>query len=405
MFKLLNVRMKLAYFIIILYLYVYNPVFNLIGIGSVKVILLFFIFYSLFNKKILHHLSYFKIEFIFTILLVTYSFFTSLRSNDLTFYQSYLFFIWFLESIYIPIVLIAVFINELEKYNWDKLILIVGVIASLLTLILILNPELNSYVKYTLIASSGEEGDSYTFIRGFGFAEGLRGTYGMVQGMILGICVKKVRENWLYVIIGLLLLISIAFNARTGLIALPVSTLIILFSFNFNNRFIIYFIITLSLIYYIDFSTISIFADNQETLSWLIKGFEDVNAIFQGRSSNVGDVLFVDEVFFPSNVYEFIFGTGNFGPGNYRVDNGYYYLLWFGGWLIMMVVFLFLIYMSFKIYVLEKDHYYTFLFIILLLIYSVKSNYLFNPSAMSRLFGYYYVYNILNHKLKFKYNV
>ena len=54
---------------------------------------------------------------------------------------------------------------------------------------------------------------------------------------------------------------------------------------------------------------------------------------------------------------------------------------------------------------LEKDHYYTFLFIILLLIYSVKSNYLFNPSAMSRLFGYYYVYNILNHKLKFKYNV
>ena len=406
MFKLLNVRIKLFYFIIILYLYVYNPVFSFIGIGSVKLLLVFFIIYSLFNKKTLHYLFYFKVEFLFTILLVTYSLVTSLRSNELTFKQGYLFFIWFVESIYIPIVLIIIFINEFKKYSWEKLILIIGVIASLLSLILILNPELNEYVKYTLIVSSGEENDSYHFIRGFGFAEGLRGSYGMVQGMILGICLKEVRENWRYVIIILLLIISIAFNARTGLIAFPVSILILLFSFKFNIRFIISFIIILLLIYNIDFSSIEFISDYQETFDWLNRGFRDLNAILQGdNSSHLGRTLLVDENFSPSNTFEFIFGTGNFGAGIDRVDNGYYYLLWFGGWLIMMIVFFFLIYMFSRLYLLQKDHYYTFLFFILLLMFSVKSNYLFNPSAISRLLGIYYVYTILNHKFKFKYDV
>jgi len=405
MFKLLNIRIKLFYFIIILYLYVYNPVFSFIGIGSVKLLLVFFIIYSLFNKKTLHYLFYFKGEFFFTILLVTYSLLTSLRSNELTFKQGYLFFIWFVESIYIPILLIVIFINEFKKYSWEKLILIIGTIASLLSLILILNPELNEYVKYTLIAYSGEENDFYDLIRGFGLAEGLRGSYGMVQGMILGLCLNKVRENWYYLIIILLLIISIAFNARTGLIAFPVSILILLFSFKFNIRFIIYFIIILSMIYNIDFSSIDFITDYQETFDWLSKGFEDITAIFQGGSSNVGDVLFVDEVFLPSNTFEFIFGTGNFSAGIGRVDNGYYYLLWFGGWMIMMIVFSFLIYMFSRLYLIQKDHYHTFLFFILLLIFSIKSNYLFNPSGISRLLCFYYVYTILNHKLKFKYDV
>ena len=50
----------------------------------------------------------------------------------------------------------------------------------------------------------------------------------------------------------------------------------------------------------------------------------------------------------------------------------------------------------------EKEKYYPYLFFSLLLIYTVKSNYLFNPSGMSRVIGLYYVYRILSFKITIK---
>ena len=151
-----------------------------------------------------------------------------MRSDTIQLTQSYLFLIWFLESIYAPIVLFYLFHNEFKKYKWDKIILIVGSIASLITILLIYNPELNEYVRYSLIQSSAVFNDEYEFIRGYGFAEGLRGTYAMIQGLILGICLYSISKNWLNIFVFLIILISIAFNARTGLVTLPISILIIL---------------------------------------------------------------------------------------------------------------------------------------------------------------------------------
>ena len=390
---------KLIIFVLILYGYIYNPIFNVIGIGSVKVLLLIAIIYSFFNDSIFKSLVYFKTELLFILILVIYSFLSSLRSEVGLFTQAYLFIVWFIESIYLPVVIFIVFKKEMDKYQWDKLLITVGAIAAGITLILIFKPSLNDFVRYTLIQTSGKELDEYAFIRDFGLADGLRGAYPMTQGLILGLCLFALRKSLWYVLLILPLLVSIAFNARTGLLALPISLILLLVHFKFNFRLTLVFISLFLLI--LNFASIfgSFISNNQETFDWLSIGYEEITANLQGdRTGVASEILFVDEKFIPPNTFSLLFGTGKFGPGLGRVDNGYYYYLWFGGWIFMSFLFLFLLYTFLRLNRIEKEKYYPYLFFCLILIYNVKSNFLFNPSGMSRVIGLYYVYRILSYK-------
>lgn len=391
------------FLVVLLYGYIHNPIFNIIGIGSVKILLIIAIIYSFLNKKIFNYLFHFKTELVFVFILVIYSFLSSLRSEAGWFTQAYLYLIWFLESIYLPIFIFVVFKKVIDKYQWDKLLITVGVIAAGITIVLIFNPSLNSFVRYTLIQTSGEESDGYAFIRDFGLAEGLRGTYAMTQGLILGACLFALRHSVWYAIMILPLIVSIAFNARTGLFAIPIGLILLLVHFKFNFRVIIVFASFFLLI--LNFASIfdSFIANNEETFYWLSKGYEEVIANLRGDRTGVAyENLLIDEKFMPYNTISLLFGTGNFGPGVGRVDNGYYYYLWFGGWIFMSIKCLFLLYTFIRINRIEKEKYYPYLFFILLLIFTVKSNYLFNPSGMSRLIGFYYVYRILSYKSSIK---
>ncbi len=385
--------------VVLLYGYIYNPIFNIIGIGSAKILLIIAIIYSFFNNKIFKSLVYFKTELIFVFILVIYSFLSALRSEVGLFAQVYLYLVWFIESIYLPIVIFVVFKKVIDKYQWDKLLITVGVIAAVITILLIFNPSLNGFVRYRLIQTSAEELDGYALVRDFGLADGLRGSYPMTQGLILGLCLFALKRSVWYALLILPLVISIAFNARTGLFAIPVSLILLLVHFKFNFRVILVLASLLLLI--LNFTLIfdSFIAKNEETFYWLSKGYEEVIANLMGDRTGVAyETLLVDEKFMPYNSISLLIGTGNFGPSVGRVDNGYYYYLWFGGWIFISIIFLFLLYTFIRINRIEKEKYYPYLFFFLLLIYTVKSNYLFNPSGMSRLIGFYYVYRILSYK-------
>jgi hypothetical protein len=152
-------------------------------------------------------------------------------------------------------------------------------------------------------------------------------------------------------------------------------------------------------LFFLNFALIfdSFISNNQETFDWLSSGYEVVMASLQGDISvGATQTLLVDEKFMPSNLTSLLFGTGNFGPSIGRVDNGYYYYLWFGGWIFMSIIFLFLLYTFIRFSRIERIKYYPYLFFTLLLIFTIKSNYLFNPSGMSRVIGLYYVFRILS---------
>lgn len=396
-------KFNLIFLVVLLYGYIYNPIFNIIGIGSAKILLIIAIIYSFFNNKIFKSLVHFKTELIFVFILVIYSFLSSLRSEVGSFTQTYLYLTWFIESIYLPIVIFFVFKKVIDKYQWDKLLITVGVIAAGITIVLLFNPSLNAFVRYTLIQTSAEEMDGYALVRDFGLADGLRGAYPMTQGLVLGLCLFALRRSVWYALLILPLVVSIAFNARTGLLAIPISLILLLVHFKFNFRVILVFASLLLL--FLNFALIfdSFIASNEETFYWLSKGYEEVIANLLGERTGVAyETLLVDERFMPKNTISLLIGTGNFGPSVGRVDNGYYYYLWFGGWIFMSIIFLFLLYTFKRINRIEKEKYYPYLFFFLLLIYTVKSNFLFNPSGMSRLIGFYYVYRILSYKTSIK---
>lgn len=396
-------KFNLFFLVLLLYGYIYNPIFSIIGIGSVKILLIMAIIYSFFNNKIFKSLVHFKAELIFVFILVIYSFFSSLRSEVALFTQAYLYIVWFIESIYLPIVIFVVFKKVIDKYQWDKLLITVGVIAAGITIILIFNPSLNNFVRYTLIQTSGKELDEYALIRDFGFADGLRGVYPMTQGLILGLCLFAIRKSIWYALLILPLVVSIAFNARTGLLALPISLILLLVHFKFNIKVILVFASFFFLILNSALIFDSFISNNQETFDWLSIGYEEVIANLKGdRTGVASETLLVNEKFISPNTISLLFGTGNFGPSLVRVDNGYYYYLWFGGWVFMSIIFLFLLYTFMRLNRIEKEKYYPYLFFSLLLIYTVKSNYLFNPSGMSRVIGLYYVYRILSFKITIK---
>lgn len=390
---------NLIFFVLILYGYIYNPIFSVVGLGSVKILLLIAIIYSFFNKAIFKSLIYFKIEFIFILILIFYSILSSLRSEVGLFTQAYLYIIWFVESIYLPIVIFIVFKKEIDKYQWDKLLITIGAISAVISIILIFNPSLNNFVRYTLIQTSGNESDQYALIRDFGFADGLRGAYPMTQGIILGLCLFAMRKNIWYALLILPLIVSIAFNARTGLLAIPVSLLLLLVHFKFNLRVILVFTTLILVGLNLTLLFPSFISNNQETFDWLSIGYDEAVANFQGeRTGHASETLLIEEKFEPPNILSLFFGTGNFSKGLGRVDNGYYYLLWFGGWVFMSINLLFALYTFLRINRVEKQKYYPYLFFSLLLIFTVKSNFLFNPSGISRLIGIYYVYKILSIK-------
>ncbi len=396
-------KFNLIFLVVLLYGYIYNPIFNIIGIGSAKILLIIAIIYSFFNNKIFKSLVHFKTELIFVFILVIYSFLSSLRSEVGSFTQTYLYLTWFIESIYLPIFIFFVFKKVIDKYQWDKLLITVGVIAAGITIVLLFNPSLNAFVRYTLIQTSAEEMDGYALVRDFGLADGLRGAYPMTQGLVLGLCLFALRRSVWYALLILPLVVSIAFNARTGLLAIPISLILLLVHFKFNFRVILVFASLLLL--FLNFALIfdSFIASNEETFYWLSKGYEEVIANLLGERTGVAyETLLVDERFMPKNTISLLIGTGNFGPSVGRVDNGYYYHLWFGGWFFMSIIFLFLLYTFKRINRIEKEKYYPYLFFFLLLIYTVKSNFLFNPSGMSRLIGFYYVYRILSYKTSIK---
>lgn len=387
--------LRLLYLILILYFYLFNPVFLAIGIGSFKIILVISLLYAIAKPNSILFLKKFKIEALFVSILMIYVFIISLRTFVGLFELPYMNLIWFFESIIFPVILIYLFNNEFEKYGLEIFLVITGTLASIVSVILLFKPDWNDFVRNSLINYSAVDIERYLEVRGFGIAEGLIGSYAMIQGIILGMCFYIVSKNILFVIPALLLLISIAFNARTGLLAVPISILLLVVTGKFNFRWIVTFgFISLFIIYL--FNTNSLFIENNmQSVIWIFSGLDEVVAGFEGDFSNGATAtLLQEERFSPSSIFDYFFGTAQFGPNMARVDNGYFLTLWHGGVLNMLIILLFLGFMFYRLWRIDKNKYFILLLFVLLLVYNVKWNFLFVPSGISRLIGLYYVWNI-----------
>jgi hypothetical protein len=382
--------MRLIFLIIVLYFYFYNPVFLLVGIGSFKIILIIMILNFILDPKLILKIRFFKIELIFSIILIFFTILNSVRAGENFLEYPYKNFIWFIETFAAPVVIIHWFKKEFESFEITTLYVIVGFIASLISIFLLFNPTINSYVQNSLISYSGVDFLNYENIRGYGIAEGLLGPYALVQGIMLCIAFYKIKSKSIYFITLLPIIASIALNARTGLLAIPVGMIMLLLMFKFNIKVLSFFLVLFSIIFGIINS--DYFIENYtENVKFILAAVDNLNG---NLDSGATETLLYDDFFKPASFFELFFGTSQFGPNGINSDNGYFYLLWFGGLTFLLINLSFIFYLFHRLYHADNNKYLPLVMFLLLLLFNAKWNYFFVPSGIFRLIGLYYVFVI-----------
>jgi hypothetical protein len=387
-----------------LYIYIYNPIFQILGFGLIKLLLLISLVYVFFNSnKYIDFFWKFKTVIFFTFLIAFYAALTEVWGDNLGRIAAYRHIIWFLESFFIPMFFLSYFKDVFCEKSWVLIIVFLGSFASLVTLYLILNPSLNVLVRSSVIIDSLDVvNDGDWDFRGFTIAEGASYSYGVVQGLILAFCLIKSKESWLYMLPVLPLFISIIFNARVGLAPVALAFVLMLFNGQLKVKYFFFFSLVFIAGYW--FVNDSSFAkQNSDSLEWGLSIFEDTSNFLSGKDNNSNYTALSEQMlFFPEKAIHVIFGEGRdiFLGVDKNSDMGYVLEIFRGGiiYLLFMLFFLWILFK--KSYNISEDKFIPILFILTILIVNFKGDCFFVSNSFIRLFSFYYVYLFFNNKYR-----
>ncbi len=394
--------MKLDYvkyilFVVLLYLFIYNPPFQFISSSFVELMIIPSVFYIILSWRWYSFAKIFKVEFFLFGLIIMFSFFRELGMSESVFFRANV--LLLIESLVVPYALIIFYSTIMFKNNLFKEIILVGTIAAVITLMMIFLPPLNIFIKNSL--KTGEFEDLIAF-RSFGLSEGLTFSYGVVQGLVFALAFYYSRLNSKYLLLLPLLLISIFFNARSGLI--PVVFILGYFSIvEFNFKFIGLSFLVGFILYFLLFVT-DIFADYKETIEWAFDFFVQISDFLAGNAdqsdTNTFSTLFGDMAVFPQNTFEWMFGSGEniFLLKSGNSDVGYIIQLNYGGLIYMFLLFLFISYLIWRLrFLLKNNKWFILLISFTILLGNVKGMFI-SVNANFRLIMIMYCYLILEYR-------
>jgi hypothetical protein len=399
-------------YLLVLYIYIYSPPFKILPFGPIKLLIIPALLYLLPTNKNIFILQKFKYELFFFSLIIIYSFIRDISSGSIVFFYQNLLIL--LEAFLIAFFLIALFNNNQINKGPDKFInilIILSFVASLITLFLILNPDINDaikfeYMKYDKVLWK------YQLNRGYGITDELLFTYGIVQGIILCFCITKMFSNVLYIIPVPFIFLSIFVNARIGLIPLfflpffiKIPLKIKLLSTKISTKelwriLFLFIIISLITVIGLNFLTEDIKESIIARFDWAITFFNETKDFLFGTKTttyNNYKALFGEMVIFPQTLGTWIFGEGKllFVDSERTTDIGYLLMLNYGGIVYMMLFFVILTYMFIRLIKSVKEKKYLFYILILTILAANYKGLFFISKPGFRLFILIYIYFIL----------
>jgi hypothetical protein len=386
---------KLVILLLLLYFYLFNPLFFALNVvGSVKFVLLLGFIGLLFKKKALFFLKQFKSDLLLFLILLVYTYLVTFLGKGAAKDLPYMQFIWFLESYITSVFFYAYFSKIFQKFSIEKIIIWIGFIASLITVYLITHPATNLYVRNSVIMDSLDLLETPEFYRGFSIAESSSYIYGILLGIIASLSLLVIRKNMLYLFIIIFLLVAIMFNARTGLFIFAFSLLLSLMRGEFNYKVVFYFISLVVIINIVFFSS-SFYANNEESFKWIFGAFNSTKSIdLYDENSNYS--FLYQMIFLPDTVMGFLWGNGkmpmNSSGGS---DIGYIRHIYVGGILLLLIELSFLFYLFKRSIANSTSKSIDYIFLSAILIANFKGDAFFVPSGFFRLFVLYYVINVL----------
>lgn len=374
--------LQYAAFLVMLYIFMYNPPLNALPIYPKYFLYPFIIFPVLFNSPNIKRLASFKKIGLLFFLLVLFSYVRELFTYELVFFPSNI--LLFIETTFLPF-FIYYYLKKI-KPNGDiiKEIIYVGFFASLISIAMITNEGLANYIRYNLLKT-----DFYTDIvahRAFGFAEGLTFSFGTIQGIILSLCIFYSKSNKVYILFIPFLFISIMFNARIGFLPVVIAS-IIYFILNFSIKRVAT-IVTILLVTIVAFSGSTLFEKYSDNIEWGLDFFFQASNFLSGsKSDNTLDTLTGDMAVLPQTQIDWLVGSGEniFTRAIRNSDVGYFIQINYGGIVyigLICLIFAYLIIQNFKV---SKQYRWIFAVLVLTFIISNFKGNMFSPIGSVRL--------------------
>lgn len=377
---------SLVFLYIILYLYIYNPYINILGVASVRLFypIVFCAFFLMRELPIIvRKMLRSDVLILFLILL-----FVSARGifgGDLSWLNRVI-------SLFIDGYIVSAFIIALlKKYFRDKNLTEIlysnSIIAAIISFVCLLNPNFNDFIRSNF--SSINQNFNFLAFRGYGLSAGLTFDYGMIQGLALSYCLfQKSKRSLLLIPI---FLISILFNARTGIV-IPALVLFYLLFIRLKIRY--WMLAGILYVAFVSIMATDFFYENLRTFMWLEKGFEEIT-----DSSNSATFDTLDRmIIWPSSIEGWIWGTGEdlfnnrYGRNS---DIGYILQLNYGGLLLCFFILSWLLVILFRVKKYANKQYFIVVFFIIFAI--VLGNYkgdIFSSNILTRVLLLLYVYSV-----------
>nr|WP_199156606.1 hypothetical protein [Pedobacter sp. ASV2] len=368
-------RIKYLFFLIILYIYIYNPPFIFFPVSPKFALYLFFI-PILLNEKFYKYLVAIKYYIILILVVIFFSFLREINNP-----QGFVFFIpnlMLIFEIFIIPIGIIMFYNDLKRDDLILETIKLASIAGLITFMLILNSSLSDFVRYNLLKN--DEFTESLAHRTFGISESLTFSYGLIQGLMVPLVLfySKKNINVLYTLP--LFFISVLFNARIGFVPILLG-LIFYFILNFKVKQVLFLFFGFLAGYLLLFQT-KLFEEQKQTIEWGLDFFTQLSDFSSGQRTTGGntfDTLFGDMLVLPENSWEWLFGTGRnifvnaFGESS---DVGYIIQLAYGG-VFYISIFGFILYNLYEFSKVKnsEEKYLGVLCIVIMLIANVKGNF------------------------------
>ncbi|MEI3469149.1 MAG: hypothetical protein V8Q76_10790 [Bacteroides intestinalis] len=293
----------------------------------------------------------------------------------------------FIDGYIVSAFIIVLFKKYFKDKNLADILYFNSMIAAIISFVCLLNPNFNDFVRSNF--SSINQDFNFLAFRGYGLSAGLTFDYGMIQGLALSYCLFQKSKKSLLLIP--LFLVSILFNARTGIV-IPALVLFYLLFIRLKIRYWM-----LAGILYVAFMfiiTTDFFYENLRTFMWLEKGFEEIT-----DSSNSATFDTLDKmVIWPSSIEGWIWGTGEdlfndrYGRNS---DIGYILQLNYGGLLLCFFILSWLLVILFRVKKYANKQYFIVVFFVVFAI--VLGNYkgdIFSSNILTRVLLLLYVYSV-----------
>ena len=364
-------------FIILAYIYLHNPLLSpLNGLGSIKLLYpLIFLFLFIYPKNINSFLNKYKDIFSVYLILIFYCSLRSAFGGDDVFI--YLQIVAIIENLFLPYVLVVLFLKKIKQCNFFKMLLVVASVGSIISFVCIVFPSVDYFVRNQLQITTDFLQEN--IFRGFGLSSELTYSYGIIQGVLLSIGMISFKENKWFVFFMPFVFLSILLNARTGML-IPIFTFACIIIRMRKVKDVIPLLMIIALFLLIA-QNAELFIQNDESLSFLSSFFAQLSDVLWGTSNadyNTAETLLTKMKILPDTTLQWFFGRGIslFLASNNNTDVGYYLQLNYGGMIYMLILFMLVYCIVAKIYVFKKYRLLWFILVFTILICNLKGNFI-----------------------------